>query len=90
MLFPINDRVKLNYGQLSELLTDLGYEKFNLKDGPVVFKHTDSDSIIAVQNEHSDAIVPKHTTAYVLRTIHYLNLMSDEELQSLDKKVKSK
>ncbi len=71
---------KINQGQLLKLLSTLQYVNIRATGGHLIFKHPNSNSVIALRHARKNEIVPIFIAASVYRNIVDNKIMSPEKL----------
>lgn len=83
MLSIINKDVRLNYGQLNSMLTQLGYQSARAAGGHIVYKHNKKNSLVAVRHSRKTTIVPEMVVSSIIKNVVNANVANEAEVEDL-------
>ena len=81
MLSPINKNINLNYGQLDDILKNLGYTASKATGGHIVYKHSKKNSLLAVKHSRKTDPVPKAVVASIVRNVVNTKVADESQIK---------
>lgn len=79
----MRNTIRLNYGQLHELMLDLGYQAVKTDKGAVVYTHAKNNSFFPVRHARRNEIVPDVVLSAVATNVINTNIAPEEKFKRL-------